>query len=153
VPLNDTDVSSPEPSTVYDDTIAEIVDDDPELTALIDAVADAEAALAEAQEQRTKVRDTLTQHLLLRGERTAVGTDLTGQPWRATVVSRDDARIDAQALKAKIGARAWNRLTERKLVNAKVAEAVASGWLSPQDVADVSEVKTSTSLRFVAEQP
>lgn len=125
-----------------------IVDDDEELAALIDAVNQAEGELIEAQEQRNKVRSELAQHLLLRGERSVVGLNLEGEQFRVTVVSRDTTNIDAEALKANIGARAFNKLTVRKLDMTKVKEAVADGSLDVEDLSWVTEVKTSQSVRL-----
>lgn len=57
----------------------------------------------------------------------------------ATIVRGTTVNLDSDRLKKAIGARAWNKLTVRSLDQKKVKEAIESGDLDPNIVAECSD--------------
>lgn len=127
--------------TNYTDVIPDVPDVDWELRDAITWVNETEATLIEANEERDKARAALVEVILARGDRTVIGINAEGEVFRATVVSGETTTIDADALRAKIGARAFNKLTVRKVDMKKVEEALDNGSLTPAVVAEFTTVK------------
>lgn len=119
----------------------EVVDDDAELVEAITAVNAAEGALIEAQEQRDKARSALVGLLLDREQTSVVAPNSLGERYRVSVVASNTVKVDEEALRERIGARSFNKLTRRKLDLTKVSAAVAEGALDAAVLAEVSEVK------------
>lgn len=118
---------------------------DDEINELLTAVNEAEGVLLEAQEQRDKLRAALVEAITARGTQTAYGTNTEGELFRITVVSGESTKVDADALRDRIGARAFNTLSVRKLDMTKVEKAVAAGKLDVGVLAEVTTVTPRTS--------
>lgn len=125
------------------DEVSEPVDD--ELAEAIQAVNEAEGQLLEAQEQREKTRAALVALLEARGERSVVAPNQIGETYRVTLVSGETTKIDEAALRERIGARAFNKLTDRKLSLRKVEQAVVDEVLPLEVLVAVSEIKPRAS--------
>lgn len=117
-----------------------LADKDDELTMALSEVHDAEREFAFVEGQRAKARQRLVDLLAARGEKSLVGWDMSGRTWKVTVVESETTKIDADGLRADIGARAFNKLTERKLDARKIEAAVANGSLSVEDLANYTTI-------------
>lgn len=118
---------------------------DDELAEAIQAVNEAEGELLEAQEQRDKARAALVALLEARGERSVTAPNRIGETYKVTLVSGETTKVDEDALRERIGARAYNKLTDRKLNLKKVEKAVVDGALPLEVLSAVSEVKPRAS--------
>lgn len=116
-------------------------DSDPEIDLLLAEYQIAQGALLEAEERLEKVKIALRSTIEARGEQTVYGLNHRGESHRITVVASEVTKIDEAALLAAIGARAFNKLTARKVDKAKVEAAIAQGTLDISVLAEVTEVK------------
>lgn len=66
---------------------------------------------------------------------------------RATYTPTSRITIDEDKLKKALGAKAWNKVTDRSLNKSKLEEAIASGEIDANVVAQCSEEKIVESVR------
>ena len=114
---------------------------DYEIDDLVQAVLEAEGAKIEAEEEWRKLRAQLAEAVLARGEQSAHGHTDEGEVIRVTVVAPETTKTDEQALAARIGLRAFNRLTKRVLDRDLVGRAIQDGRLSVEDYAACTEIR------------